>query len=47
MCEPGTTWKNQLGKIHFGKLHFGNRYLKAVGHNFHKIYDVPWSTDTL
>ena len=27
-----------------GKVYFGNRNLKAVGHSFQKIYDIPWST---
>ena len=32
----------QFAKIYWQKIHFGNRNLKAVGHSFQKIYDVPW-----
>ena len=32
-----------FAKIHLGQIHFGNRSLKAVGHSFREIYDIPWS----
>ena len=34
-------------KVHIGKIHFANLSLKAVGHSFQKINDIPWSTDIL
>ena len=36
-----------FAKIHCKKIHFGNRNLKAFGHSFWKIYQVPWSSNAL